>query len=215
MSQPTPDALLFITTGCQHCPIVLQTLVDMVKHGTIGRLEVINSAIHPELAEEEGIRSAPWTQLGPFILEGAQTPAALQQWAAIAYTTAGDSRYIKELLNNGQLVNATKYVGTNPSQRLASLLPLLGDIDATMQLKLGVDAILEEYSGSDNLQRLIPELAHLSRHSDRRIRIDACHYLGLTADPAARPYLTCALKDSDSEVQEVAQESLHTLLATL
>ena len=45
----TPDALLFITPGCPHCPGVLQGLSEMVKQGTIGKLTVINAASHPEL----------------------------------------------------------------------------------------------------------------------------------------------------------------------
>jgi len=47
-----PDAELMIATGCTHCPVVLAGLGELIKAGQIGRLDVINIAQHPKLAEE-------------------------------------------------------------------------------------------------------------------------------------------------------------------
>jgi len=57
----------------------------------------------------------------------------------------------------------------------------------------------------------VPRLGLLSLHADARVRADACHYLGLTADAAARPWLEKRLSDEDADVREIAAESLNTL----
>ena len=44
---PAPDALLLISTHCPHCPAMLASLADLVKQGTIGRLEAVNLEQHP------------------------------------------------------------------------------------------------------------------------------------------------------------------------
>ena len=70
-----PDALLLLAPGCPHCPAVLEGLSGLLKEGVIGRLEAVNAAIHPERAAELGVRTVPWARIGPFELEGEQTPA--------------------------------------------------------------------------------------------------------------------------------------------
>ena len=42
-----PDALLLISTHCPHCPAMLTALADLVKQGTVGRLEVVNLEQRP------------------------------------------------------------------------------------------------------------------------------------------------------------------------
>ena len=64
------DALLLIATGCNHCPAVLEGLSRLLKQGRIGRLDVVNLAVHPETGQALGVRSVPWTRIGPFELEG-------------------------------------------------------------------------------------------------------------------------------------------------
>jgi HEAT repeat protein len=61
------------------------------------------------------------------------------------------------------------------------------------------------------LQSLLPQLAELTRHTDHRVRADACHLLGLSGSAAARPYLEACIKDSSEEVREIASESLQLL----
>ncbi len=205
-----PDALLFIAPGCPHCPVVLQGLADLVKTGAIGRLEVVNVAVHPEKAAELGVRSAPWTRIGPYILEGAQTPGALKQWAEKAANEEGGSDYLRELLSSGKLPEAEAYLEADP-KRLPETLDLVGDPEAPMQVRVGANALLESHAGGDELNPLVPRLGDLSRHADHRIRSDACHLLGLSGSPEAEPYLRERLEDESSEVREIAEESLETL----
>ena len=95
-----PDALLLIATGCAHCPTVLDGLCKLLKQGRLGRLEVINIAARPDYAQSIGVRSVPWTRIGPFELEGAQNPSALAEWAERAATGTGLGPYYSHLLES-------------------------------------------------------------------------------------------------------------------
>jgi hypothetical protein len=72
--------------------------------------------------------------------------------------------------------------------------------------------LLEEFAGSDALRALLPRLGELSQHADAWVRADACHYLGLTGDAAARTWLQSRVTDEDAEVREIAAESLQDML---
>lgn len=208
---PPSDALLLITPGCPHCPGVLQALADLVKEGVIGTLEVVNVRIHPERATELGVRTAPWTRVGPFELEGAQTPAALRQWAERAQSEDGLSRYLEHLLATGGLKTAEAFVSKDPVPRLRALLPLVENPESAVQVRLGAGALMEHFEGTEALRSLIELLGKLSRHPDHRVRGDACHYLGLTRAEQAAPYLRNRLDDESGEVREIAADSLEML----
>lgn len=210
MPPTPPDALLFIAPGCPHCPVVLQGLGELVKQGAIGRLEVINVAAHPELAAQRGVRSAPWTRIGAFELEGAQTPQELRRWAELAGSADGISVYLEQLLRDGQLARAEQQLARHPDW-LAQLLPLLTKPDMPMQVRIGVGALFEGQAGSAELQALIPALGELSRADDHSLRADACHYLGLSGGAEAVPFLRARLEDENAEVREIAAESLEAL----
>jgi len=89
MSVTLPDALLFISPACIHCPVVMQGLSELVKQTLIGKLTVVNVAAHPEMAQKYGVRAAPWLRLGPFTLTGARTLTELKQWAEWASSEDG------------------------------------------------------------------------------------------------------------------------------
>ena len=78
-------------------------------------------------------------------------------------------------------------------------------------LAFGVGVIIEEYEGREELRALVPQLGVLTQHQDARVRSDACHYLSLTHDASARPYIEALLDDAHAEVREVAEESLAEL----
>lgn len=205
-----PDALLFITPGCPHCPMVLQGLSELVKQGLIGRLEVVNAALRPERAAELGIRTAPWTRIGPFILEGSQTPAELKKWAELAGSEKGVGEYLKQLLTEGNLAIAERFVGEHP-EYLATTLPLIGDPESPIQVRLGIGALFEGQPGSEALQSLVAELGKMSQHEDHRVRSDACHFLGLSQSRAAIPFLQQRIDDEHPEVREITEEALEAL----
>lgn len=202
-----PDALLLIAPGCPHCAAVLEGLGALVKEATIGRLEVVNIAAEPERAEALGVRSVPWTRIGPFELEGLHGPGELRRWAEQATRAGGMAAYLDELLKGGQRRRAEHLVRRQP-EHLGPLLDLLGDPETGIKTRIGVMAILEELEGTSLAAGLVGRLAELTRHPNPRIRVDACHALSLTGAPEAMPHLRGCLQDSDAEVRETAQDAL-------
>ena len=205
-----PDALLFITPGCPHCPVVLQGLSDLIKQAVIGQLTVVNVAAHPEMAEQYGVRAAPWLRLGPFTLTGAHSPVELRQWVEWSSNEAGIAHYVEHLLNSGQYKDAKAFIAED-TRRLKPLLAIVADPGKQIEVRVGVDALLEAYRNATPLQDLLPQLAELSRHADHRVRADACNLLGLSGSAEARPILRDCLNDIHEEVREIAAESLQLL----
>lgn len=212
MTTTPPDALLFISPGCPHCPAVLQALGDLVKESLIGKMTVVNVAVHPELAEEQGVRSAPWLRLGPFVLTGAHGVAELRQWALSANSPEGVVRYVEHLLKQGGYRQAVAFIAED-THRLMPLLSIIADPSANLEVRLGASALLESYAGKDALQRLLPRLFELAHHEDHRVRADACHLLGMTGSIEARAHVESCLDDANEEVREIAAEALAELTA--
>jgi thiol-disulfide isomerase/thioredoxin len=207
---PAPDALLLISTHCPHCPAMLAALADLVKQGTIGRLEAVNLEQHPEVGQALGVRSVPWLRLGRIELAGAHGRGELAEWAAKADSEEGMADWFHLLLKEGQLPRAQAMIEGNPAL-LAAVLPIVGNVDASLNVRLGAGVLLEEFAGTDTLRALLPRLGELSQHADARVRADACHYLGLTGDVAAKPWLEARTTDEDVDVREIAAESLQAL----
>lgn len=207
---PVPDALLLLSTHCPHCPAVLAALADLLKQGVIGRLEAVNIEAHPEVAQTLGVRSVPWTRLGRIELPGSQSRAELADWAARAGTEDGLADWFHMLLKEGQLPRVQALVEAEP-ELLAAVLPIVGNVDASLNVRLGAGVLFETFAATPALRALIPRLGDLSQHADARVRADACHYLGLTGDAAARPWLDARLTDDDADVREISAESLESL----
>jgi thiol-disulfide isomerase/thioredoxin len=209
-SMPAPDALLLISTHCPHCPAMLAALADLVKQGTIGRLEAVNLEQHPEVGQALGVRSVPWVRIGRIELAGVHGKAELAEWAAKADSEEGLADYFHMLLKEGQLPRAQAAIEAAPAL-LAAVLPIVGNVEASLNVRLGAGVLLENFAGSDTLRALVPRLGDLSQHADARVRADACHYLGLSGDAAAKSWLEARIDDDDADVREIAAESLQTL----
>jgi hypothetical protein len=205
-----PDALLLIATGCPHCPTVLAGLGELVKQGLVGRLEVVNIATRPEVAQAHGVRSVPWLRLGPFQLEGLRSPAELRQWAMRAGTRAGTADYFNELLTDGELQKVIELVRQDESL-LQALPVLLTRADTELPVRVGVSAIFEEFQGSQALKGLVPALVELASHNDAHIRGDAAHLLSLTRSPDAVAPLERLRADKDASVREIASEGVEEI----
>jgi len=212
MSPAPPDALLFITPVCTHCPAVLQSLSELVKQAQIGKLTVVNIAAHPEQAAEYDVRSAPWVRLGAFTLTGAQSIAELRQWAEWASGEEGTAHYVEHMLREGGYKHAVAFIAGD-TQRLKSLRAIVANPEADISVRLGVSALLEAHANTPELQALLPQLAELTFHTDHRVRADACHLLGLTGSASARTYVAACLNDANEEVREIAQEAMQELTA--
>jgi hypothetical protein len=207
-----PDALLLLTSTCPYCPTVLAALSDLVKSGDIGRLEVVNIGARPEIAQQYGVRTVPWIQIGPFELEGLRSPAELKQWVERAGTPEGLAEYFHELLKEGALPKVSAQVAHDPAA-LDAMLRLLGDSDTELTVRIGISAVFEGLEGNPVLRRAVEALVALGAHRDAHIRGDAAHLLSLTHDPAVQPHLQRLLEDEVADVREIAREGLERLSA--
>lgn len=207
---PRPDALLLLAPGCPHCPAVLEGLSMLLKEGVIGRLEAVNVALHPQLAAELGARTAPWTRIGEFELDGARAPGELRRWAELAGTPEGMRAYFLDALKSGHRDRVERMAREEP-RRLLALVGLLADAESSMAVRLGMGAVLEELQGSGLPAIMIPDLGKLTRHADALTRADACHYLSLIGGADIVPYLQACLHDTDAGVREIAAETLAEL----
>ncbi|HQT26117.1 MAG TPA: thioredoxin family protein, partial [Burkholderiales bacterium] len=183
-----PDGLLFLAKGCPHCPVVLDALCALMKEGSIGKLQVVNAEIHPEIAAEYGARSVPWWRIGEFEFEGAASLAEIRKWVQLCGKGDGEKTYFFEMLKSGRRSKVEKMIEKR-SERSGILVELLAEPEASMALRLGIGAILEKYGRSGLLEPMIPGLGNLAVHGDDLVRADACHFLSLIGGEAAVPYL--------------------------
>ncbi|MGD8575906.1 MAG: HEAT repeat domain-containing protein [Thiohalophilus sp.] len=212
MSHTPPDAEILIATGCAHCPAVLQALSDLIKEGLIRELRVSNIVADATRAQELGVRTTPWTRIGPFTLAGNYSPAELRHWAEQAGSDEGIADYIRTQLKDGELEQIETFLSDNP-QWLEVAVSLLEVEDLEIQVRLGLDSVLESLAGSEALKKLVPVFSRLSEHDNAQIRGDATHYLALTGDPAVRPQLEKRLEDDSADIREIAREGLEQLSA--
>lgn len=214
----SPKALMLLSSHCAHCPGVLDSLTKMIKNGVIGNLSVINLEQHPEAMQQYNTRSVPWVRIGKHELTGAQTLEALQQRAQWARDEKNSVVHVVAdfdfLLSDGQaskVVDAIKKDAT----AMQAVMTLLGDPGTVLSTRIGIGVVFEEFAGSDILKTLIEDLGALTKHKDQRIRADAYHYLGMTADKSAMAFLEAGKTDKDKVVQEIASDSIEELNSQL
>jgi len=189
---------------------VLDALGKLIKEGRLGRLEVVNLAARPELAQSLGVRSVPWIRLGEFELTGAQGLGELRQWAGFAASGGGGAAYLSHLLEQRQLDRVVERA-RGSVQAMTDLLRLLADEQTPMAVRIGVGAAIEDLAGEMRLAEAVPELIELTQSDRPQTRADACHYLALSGDPRVIPTLERLLDDADQEVREIAREGLAAL----
>lgn len=205
-----PDALLLVSPSCPHCAAVLEGLAALVKEGVVGRLQVVNVAVHPEEASSRGARSVPWFGIGAFVFDGAMKTADLRRWAQRAGDGNGMGAYFLEMLRSGRRRHVEAVIRADSRHSLA-LVDLLRDPEASMAVRLGIGAVLEALQGSAGARPMVAELGALTRGRDVRLRADACHYLSLIGTPETIPFLEACRADEDAEVREIAAESLQEI----
>jgi hypothetical protein len=207
MTRSVPDALLLLLPDCPHCPAMLEGLGKLLKEGEIGRLEAVNIAVHPDVATGLGVRSVPWMRVGEFELDGSLSLSELRRWAELAGTPPGMAAYFLHLLKNGRRAKVEEMARQEP-QRLLALVDLLADPEASMAVRLGIGAVLEELQPDGTASLMVPGLGALTRHPDALVRADACHFLSLVGGDGIVPYLQACRDDTDDAVREVVAEIL-------
>ncbi len=218
----SPKAIMLLSSSCAFCPTVLDSLSKMIKSGELSSLEVINLEQSPEAMQEYNVRSVPWVRIGTHELSGSQTLEALQQRAKWAMDDADQTNDESKntvadfdfLLSDGQVNKVVTALRNNESD-FKHIMTLLGDVGSVLSTRIGIGVVFEEFAGSDIIKTLIPQLGEFSLHEDSRIRADAFHYLGMTADKSAIPFLESGKKDSNNtnneEIKEIIVDSLDGL----
>ncbi len=205
-----PEALLLIAPGCPHCPVVLEGLSTLIKEAVIGRLEVVNIAAEPERAQELGVRSVPWTRIGPLEFEGLRSPEELRRWAVQAGSEEGMAAYLNELLSAGRRQKVEDMVRRQPAY-LGVLADLLGGPETGINTRIGIMATFEELVETGLNASIVDRLGALTGNTDPRVRTDVCDALALTGSVDALPYLQACLTDPHPDVREAAQEAIESL----
>lgn len=204
---PLPAALLFATPTCPHCPGVKQALGVLIKEGLIASIEVIDLAAHPERAQAWGVKSVPWFRIGELQFEGAMSVGELRTWAVRAASDSPLKDYFFELLKSGRRAKVEAMIRADP-QRSIVLVDLMRDPEASMAIRLGIGAMLEEFQGSIIATPMVPKLGEMLHGPDPRNRADAAHFLSLIGDGEALKLLHDCVAHPDSEVREIAYDAL-------
>ncbi len=205
------SVLMLMGTQCTFCGPMMQMLIELMKTGLLAELRVVNIETSPELAQQHGVRSVPWLQIGPFELAGSRSKKELQLWIERASSFEGLSEYLEEVLSEGKIDYANKLIQRYP-QALENVIDLMANPEAKINVRLGVGVIIEDMAVSEEFQSVIPRLIEYLSNDDARIRGDACHYLSLTKDVSHVPAIKKLLSDENEEVREIAQDSLDELV---
>lgn len=190
---------------------MLKLLSDRLKNAQLSTLTAHNIVATAELAAEKRIRSVPWMQIGDYVLTGQQTPVEIDRWIAYASRAASPEAQLEYAIVSADLPAAEQIASTASGQQ--ALIHLLGDNDTPLNTRIGLGAIIESVAeqGLDN--NWVDALSNLSTHQNTNIRADACHYLGLSQNPSAKPALEARLQDENNDVREIASDSLTELSA--
>lgn len=114
------------------------------------------------------------------------------------------------LLMDGGMAQVQAEVAAEPGL-LAELLPVVGNPEASINVRLGASVIFERHAREPALRALLPRLGALAGHADARVRADACFYLGLTGEAGARQWLEPRLNDESADVREIAADAIEML----
>ncbi|MBI5752243.1 MAG: HEAT repeat domain-containing protein [Hydrogenophilales bacterium] len=202
-----PDVLLFTAPACPHCPGVKAALNTLLQEGAIASLEVVDTFTATERVQALGVKSVPWFRIGEFEFEGAMPLGELRAWAMRAASASGLKEYFFEMLKSGRRGKVEDMIRADP-QRSVALVDLMRDPEASMAIRLGIGAILEEFQGSAIAAPMAPKLAGMLHDPEPRNRADAAHFLSLIGNGEALKILRDCLDDPDPEVREIAHDAL-------
>lgn len=207
-------AELYIATGCTHCPVVLNELSERLKRGEIASLNVTNIAVDPVEAEKLNVRSVPWFSLSNqnsfMIFSGAHTPKEIQKWVSSLQSETAMQDYIEELLGEGQLATVIQVIQLKP-EMFATIVSMLEDEETSVTTRIGLDALIENFSGTDTLKNHTSELKKIAATDNPRLQIDALHYIALTGAAENKEFIQEYTSDKNQQVKDAAIEALETL----
>ena len=201
------NALLFTMPGCPHCPGVKAALNTLLQEGAIASLKVVDASTDTGRAQTLGVKSVPWLMLGALQFEGVMSLGELREWAERAARPDGIKTYFFEMLKSGKRAKVEQTIRNHP-EHAATLADLLLDPEASVAVRIGIGAVLEELQGTGLTEVMTPKLAQILRTPEPRNRADAAHFLSLIGDAHALRLLRDCLDDPDAAVREIAYDAL-------
>lgn len=207
MKHEKPVVILATAPGCPYCPTMKQQLQQLQARGLVADLQTVDISQATEFAAQHQIRSVPWLQIGELVFTGMHTLAELEHWVTSAASDEGVREYISNELESGRLNAVEQLLRAHPPW-LAIAVTLIADMEAPMQARIGLSALIESANDQALLQTIQPMLITYTRHEDARVRGDACHLLAFIHGEESKQALRACLQDSDAIVREIAQESL-------
>ena len=215
MKNSSPTSVeIFVATGCSHCPIVLNELSGQLKKGAIAELKIINIAEDNTRADALNIRSVPWFSLTNnhtyMIFSGNYSPKEIKSWLKTAKSADGMKDYIEEFLSKGELMTIAQAINIQPSI-LSSIITMLGDEETSMDIRIGLDVLIEQFSTTKILQNHTSELKTIALRDMPRLQIDALHYIALTGDVENKTFLKEQTENTNPQIKEAALEAIETL----
>ena len=205
---------LFVATGCNHCPIVMSELSEQLKKGAIASLIIHNIAVDNIRAEELNIRSVPWFSLSNqrsfMIFSGNHSPKEIQTGLQNSQLTDGMTLYIEDCLSKGELMTVHQAIKLRPDV-LSNVVAMLADEETSMDIRIGLDALIEQFSTTEILKNQTDELKKIALSNIPRLQIDALHYIALTGNIENKDFLQEQTKSTNSQVKEAALEAIETL----
>jgi glutaredoxin len=202
-----PPTLLFTAPACPHCASMKAALTVLQQEGLIAALEIVDATQNVERARQLDIKSVPWLRIGAFEFEGQMSVGELRTWAQHAAQPEGMKHYFFEMLKRGQCAKVERLIREDNLRSIA-LADLLADPDASMAVRIGIGAVLEEFHGSAMTDAMAPKLGEILRDSEPRNRADAAHFLSLIGSAEAHRLLRDCLDDADAAVREIAYDAL-------
>lgn len=215
MTKPNKiSAELFIASGCVYCPVVMSSLVDLLKNGQLASLNITNITVSTERAESLNIRSVPWFSLSEqnlsMIFSGNYSPTEITHWVTVAQGENAMQEYIATLLADGHLSQVLESIQHAPDT-FTTIIDMLKNEETSMHVRIGLDALLEHFTSSEILKQHASSFKEIASTDNIRLQIDALHYLALTGDHANREFIQNKMTDKNEQIREAAEEALETL----
>lgn len=205
---------LFVATGCQHCPTVLKELSEQLKSGTISSLNITNIASDNTRAEELNIRSVPWFSIknkhAYMIFSGNHSPKEVQNWIKTAQSNDAMKEYIESCLSAGEVMTVAQAIQIQP-RVLSNVISMLGDEETSMDIRIGLDVLMEQFSTTETLEKYTDNLKEIALSNIPRLQIDALHYIALTGNIENKVFLQEQAESKNGQIKDAAIEAIETL----
>jgi|GEM_PF-967313 len=197
---------LFVMTGCHVCPTMEHLFRDLLTQGIISRLEVIDLAQHPELAQRNSVRSVPHYLLGDVAFTGLKTPGEIKQLLARSEIGQWASR-LSEEFKQGNLYEGEQLIRAHELARSA-MLELLQSPQTELVTRIALSAVIESLAPQGLFNDRQDDFIALSKHPQEQIALDALYYLQLIGSDACVARLRQVAQADHSQLAVEARDML-------